>query len=631
MPTATQGELDFETRLDLVTRGLGKIDDLEFIKNTLREKKMPKLFWGVAPTGRPHIGYLVPFVKLAEAVEAGLETKILLADIYAFLVNFKYPLQVVEHRTNYYKYALGALFEAINGRPASSLQFHPQSAHCTTKEYTLDLFKVLSLTSQADARSPNDELRNTKMLSPLICPLLQALDEPWMKCDFTLGGLDQAGYFDYTGGILSKIGYNDKCGHLLNQMLPGLRGTKMSASDPRSKIDLLDDPETVCDKISNSICQPGMVEDNPILALLKVVLVPISRLRLARRSAKADDTVCACDPYIGADAPEGSIYSIEIEKGVLRHYKSYEAIESDFLSGAVSPAALKGACAKGINQLLIHIRKSFEGSPEWQDALNLGYGEGEEKNEAPVTRIASDNFCIPAAIREISNDRIKLTPFNSTIHAAEFVMVANQYPDVWAHGPFGPFDSTHAFISDFIESFIRPNTGIMMYAVIDKTRAPRAGSPDKEGTLAGIIALCNTSSVMQTTEIAFVFTLAPFQNTHVTTNAVGLLLGFALNPPEDGGLGLRRVQWTTSSVNEKSIVTAEKMGFTREGVMRWAMVYPGGKTKGKPGNGKSLESPQGHLNQDDLGRDSVVLSMCWDDWLIKGKKDLVERRMARQN
>ncbi|KAF3167129.1 hypothetical protein TWF225_012054 [Orbilia oligospora] len=631
MFTTAQTDLDFEARLDLITRGLGKIDDLAFIQNTLQEKNTPTLFWGVAPTGRPHIGYLVPFVKLAEAVEAGLEIKILLADIYAFLVNYKYPLPVVEQRTNYYKYSLAALFEAINGRPSSAIQFQLQSTHCTTKEYTLDLFKILSLTSQADARSPNDELRNTKMLSPLLCPLLQALDEPWMRCDFTLGGLDQAGYFDYTGGILSKIGYNDKCGHLLNQMLPGLRGTKMSASDPRSKIDLLDDPETVCDKISNSICKPGMIEDNPILALLRVVLIPISRLRLARCSSEVNDPICECSPYVGADAPEGSIYSIEIQNGSLRHYRSYEEIESDFLSGAVSAAALKGACAKGINQLLSHIRKSFERSLEWQDSLNLGYGDDEKTNEAPVTRPASDNFCIPAALKEISNDRIKLTPFSSTRHAAEFVAVANQHPDVWSHGPFGPFDSAQSFISDFIESFIRPNTGIMLYAVIDKTQSPKAGGSDREGALAGIIALCNTSLAMQVTEIAFVFTLPPFQKTHVTTNAVGLLLNFTLNPPEDGGLGLRRVQWTTSSVNENSIVTAEKMGFMKEGVMRWAMVYPGGKTKGKPGNGKSLESPQGHLNQDDLGRDSVVLSMCWDDWLINGKKDFVARRMARRN
>ncbi|KAF3210293.1 hypothetical protein TWF679_006789 [Orbilia oligospora] len=52
MFTTAQTDLDFEARLDLITRGLGKIDDLAFIQNTLREKNTPALFWGVAPTGR---------------------------------------------------------------------------------------------------------------------------------------------------------------------------------------------------------------------------------------------------------------------------------------------------------------------------------------------------------------------------------------------------------------------------------------------------------------------------------------------------------------------------------------------------------------------------------------------------
>jgi len=169
---------------------------------------------------------------------------------------------------------------------------------------------------------------------------------------------------------------------------------------------------------------------------------------------------------------------------------------------------------------------------------------------------------------------------------------------------------------------------MLLYAVIDKTQS--SSMVDKEGALAGIISYLATSTINQSTEIGWVITLPPFQRTHVTSNAVGLLLNLALSPPAEGGLGFRRVQWMTSSANHKSIRTAERMGFLKEGVLRWDRVYPGGKTKGKQDNGKSLQSQgtEGHFNENDLGRDSVVFSICWDDWFDEGKREHVIRTMA---
>lgn len=190
--------------------------------------------------------------------------------------------------------------------------------------------------------------------------------------------------------------------------------------------------------------------------------------------------------------------------------------------------------------------------------------------------------------------------------------------------PLGPFSSAES-LHNFIEEVVRPNRQMMLYAVIDKTWPPT--SLDNEGVLAGFLAYTNTSLVNQSTEIAYVITLPPFQRTHVTSNAVGLLLNFALNTTAEGGLGLRRVQWQTSTVNHASIQAAEKFGFIKEGVLRWDRVFPGGRPKGKQGSGR--HGPPG-ANDDDLARDTVLLSMCWDDWFIHGKKEQVARRMAGQ-
>ena len=57
--------------------------------------------------------------------------------------------------------------------------------------------------------------------------------------------------------------------------VPGLTGGKMSASDPDSKIDLLDSATQVKKKLKKAFCKPGNVADNGVLAFVKHVLLPL--------------------------------------------------------------------------------------------------------------------------------------------------------------------------------------------------------------------------------------------------------------------------------------------------------------------------------------------------------------------
>ncbi|KAK6335013.1 hypothetical protein TWF718_010455 [Orbilia javanica] len=631
--TGSRSSYDLSRRLDLIIRGLERADDadVELIKDVLQKKENPDIFWGVAPTGRPHIGYLVPFVKIAELVEAGVKVKVLLADLYAFLVNYRHSRPLVTHRREYYRFALSAVFEAISGLPASTIEFHQETSYSATPNFINDAYELLSFTSLATARSPNDELGGTTMLSPLMVPIVQALDERYMDCDFQLGGLDQAQYYVYGDEYLPKIGHKKQHAHIMNKMLPGLTGTKMSASNPKSKIDLLDPPEVVHQKIMDASCSLDSVQNNPILALLKIILVPISKLRL-EQFAKAGSKSEPALPFVEPDAPEGSVFSVASEGGKPSHYSSYEAIEKDFLAGTLSPSSLKASVSKAMNQILGPIRKSYETNSQWQEVLKIAYPESERdvSNAPAVTQDASENFCIPSVLREISNERVKLIPFNSTLHAADFIKASKESPGIWTHGPVGPFESVEHFNTEFIDKFVRPKTDMVLYAVIDKTKPP--STADKDGAFAGLIGYISTSPINLCTEIAFVITLPQFQRTHVTSNSVGLLLKLALDSPAEGGLGFRRVQWMTSSKNLASINTAEKMGFTKEGIIRWDRLYPGGGSLNKESSGKPLrvEGKVTHMNENDLGRDSVMLSMCWDDWHLDGMREHAMQRMERK-
>lgn len=163
--------------------------------------------------------------------------------------------------------------------------------------------------------------------------------------------------------------------------------------------------------------------------------------------------------------------------------------------------------------------------------------------------------------------------------------------------------------------------GMFFYAVYDKKL-------HSEPTIAGMLGFLNSSVANLCTEIGYVLMLPEFHRTHVTTNAVGLLLHYCLDLPEAGGLGLRRVQWQTSSNNQKSVNAAKRLGFHWEGIQRWQKVWPGAKDKFPASNG--IKVRDGDPRRENPGRDTAVLSMCWDDW-EEGGRDKVDEMMKPRN
>ena len=100
-----------------------------------------------------------------------------------------------------------------------------------------------------------------------------------------------------------------------------------------------------------------------------------------------------------------------------------------------------------------------------------------------------------------------------------------------------------------------------------------------------------------------------FQRSYVASNAISLLLQYGLDPKEKDGLGLMRVQWNRGTENTALMRVVERMGFVREGGLRWQHVHRDGIPRGKVGNGKGV--PSGG-SEGDLGRDTVIYGLCWD-------------------
>ncbi|KAJ5317146.1 hypothetical protein PENANT_c029G07238 [Penicillium antarcticum] len=239
---------------------------------------------------------------------------------------------------------------------------------------------------------------------------------------------------------------------------------------------------------------------------------------------------------------------------------------------------------------------------------------------------SSSNFHFP--IHGVSNDRLKLVPFNPEQHCETFFRLSSPHPEIYSHMPMLPPRSAAELKARFYDnspgnilSFANPES--FAFAIIDKTRP--AAVDDAEGELAGTVSFIHASSANLCAEIGFIVILPPYQRTHVATHAVGLALQLALNSSEQGGLGLCRVHWSANSENFASVKLAERMGFVQVGMIPWHMRFVNGKVNGKVGNGKEL--PPGS-DSDDLWRDTLSFSLGWDMWR-DGAREKIEKAMAR--
>ncbi|KAL1849911.1 hypothetical protein Daus18300_013106 [Diaporthe australafricana] len=230
-----------------------------------------------------------------------------------------------------------------------------------------------------------------------------------------------------------------------------------------------------------------------------------------------------------------------------------------------------------------------------------------------------NQFCFPA--RKLSNELVELAPFSASKHAAAFYDLSKEHPGLYAHYPQGPYNDYKSFMTSFVCGLLAETHESLAFAIIDKTKteAPLDNSTSNagEGGFAGVIAFMDANPTSRTLTIGTLFTLPSFQRTHVTSNAVSLMLQHALGPQPDGGLGLVRVQWRLDSLHEGSARVAKRMGFRYEGTEIWFRLIKDGVARGKVGNGKP---PPPGSEEGDVWHDKTTSSMCWDDWAQGGRE-----------
>ncbi len=321
-----------EERFRLIARNTEEIVTESELKELLKKKEKPVVYLGTAITGRPHVAYFLWVLKLADFLKAGFKVKILLADLHGALDGT--PWVILDKRYDYYEKIIPLMFEAI-GVDTKNMEFVKGSEFELKPEYMYDVLQVSSLASVHDLKKAASEVvkfGDNPKLSGFVYPIMQMIDEQYLGADVQYGGADQRKIFMFAREYHKKIGYKQRV-EVMTPMIPGLVGKKMSASDEKSKIDLLDDEKAIRSKIQNAECVEGN-PDNGIMAFLRYVIMTM-------KQDKKEKFVIKRDKKYGGDLV----------------YKNYKELEKDFIDKKIHPLDLKNSVADEIINLLKPIHK----------------------------------------------------------------------------------------------------------------------------------------------------------------------------------------------------------------------------------------------------------------------------------
>lgn len=346
--------LGYEEKYELITSGLAEIIGESELKEKLNLANPLKVYWGTSPTGSPSFAYFLPMIKISQLVKAGCEVTILFADLHAYLDAMKTSWENLKIRTQYYQIVITEMLKSL-GCDINKIKFVKGTDYQLTQEYTIDVYKFLSKITIDQAQKAGAEVvkqSENPLMSGLVYPLLQVLDEVYLQTDAELGGVDQRKIFMMSRDHLHKLGHKPNI-HLMNPMIPSITaktsGEKMSSSEPNSKIGLLDTSKEIKKKINKAFLEESNI-DCGLFKILELIIFPTIKLK------NKDKFVINRDEKYG---------------GVME-FESYTQIKTQYESNLIAPPDIKLGISDFINELIKPIRE-LNNSKEFSELYSKAY------------------------------------------------------------------------------------------------------------------------------------------------------------------------------------------------------------------------------------------------------------------
>jgi tyrosyl-tRNA synthetase len=311
---------------DLIKRNTEEIVTEDELSLLLKDGKKPVTYCGYEVSGPVHLGTLVAISKQIDFQKAGLEVKVLLADVHTYL-NRKGSEDWIDDMVEYWKTCFIALglnrAEFVRG---IDFEFDRDYIHDVLSLGLLTTLNRASRSMQEIAR----DLDHARV-SQMIYPLMQVADIKYLKVDIAHGGMEQRKIHMLSREILPEIGYGKPvCIH--TPLLCSLQGPggKMSSSKPETIIAVDEKPEEIREKISKAYC-PLETEVNPVLQICQYLLFPkTEKLEIKRREKFGGDIV----------------------------FRSYPELEKSYLGKRLHAMDLKNSVAEALIELLEPVREA---------------------------------------------------------------------------------------------------------------------------------------------------------------------------------------------------------------------------------------------------------------------------------
>jgi len=342
--------MDIETKMDLIKRSpTEEIITEKELKQLLETKEHPKHYIGYEISGILHLGSLIiPGYKIRDLIEAGIECTFLLADWHTWINNkLGGNMERIKIASKYFleafKFFVGPKLKFVLGTDL----YHNNDEYWArlmkiNKAVTLDRVKrCLTIMGRTQTESTD--------FAVLIYPSLQANDIFELDVDIAHGGMDQRKAHILAREVAQKLGWkvpvalhNHLVGGLIKPEREGYDedikrdleiSAKMSKSKPSTIISIHDTEEEIIEKFKKAWCPEKIVENNPIVNMIKHLVFKENKVFEIGRSKKFGGNIT---------------------------FETYDEFEKEFISGKIHPQDLKLNVAREINKIIKPVRKHFE-------------------------------------------------------------------------------------------------------------------------------------------------------------------------------------------------------------------------------------------------------------------------------
>ena len=345
--------MDVTEKIALVTKDpTEEVVTSEELVNLFNTNTHPKHYIGLEISGFLHLGSLIlTGFKINDFIKAGVKCSVFLADWHTY-INDKLDgnLETIKKVSEYYANAFRFLCPGIEILQGSKL-------YESRREYWTELIQFAKHMSLSRAmrtltimgRSEKDKLDLAQML---YAPM-QAVDIHAMDLDIVHSGMDQRKIHMLVREIFPKMNWKVPVA-IHHRLLPGLAEPettlgeedkitgKMSKSKPSSGIFIHDSDYEIRAKIKKAWCPEGVIENNPLLAISRSVILHEFNEVLIERSTK-----------FGGDIT----------------YTDYTRLESDFSQKKLHPTDLKNMIERYLIKIISPLREKVKLTDELLETI----------------------------------------------------------------------------------------------------------------------------------------------------------------------------------------------------------------------------------------------------------------------